>query len=72
MSEHTFEWVTDKKATESEAGAKHEECTVCHAKRNENTEIPKIPTKCEKFKAWVVDIYKKIIKWLTNIINAIC
>lgn len=72
VSEHTFEWVTDKKATESEAGAKHEECTVCHAKRNENTEIPKIPTKCEKFKAWVVDIYKKIIKWFTDVINAIC
>ena len=72
VSEHTFEWVTDKKATESEAGTKHEECTVCHAKRNENTEIPKIPTKCEKFKAWVVDIYKKIIKWFTDIINAIC
>ena len=43
-AEHTFEWVTDKEATTSEAGAKHEECTVCHVKRNENTEIPMLPT----------------------------
>ena len=42
-AEHTFEWVTDKEATTSEAGAKHEECTVCHVKRNENTEIPMLP-----------------------------
>ena len=26
---HTFMWVIDKKATASEAGSKHEECTVC-------------------------------------------
>lgn len=26
---HTFEWVTDKEATVTEAGSKHEECTVC-------------------------------------------
>ena len=26
---HTFEWVTDQKATATEAGSKHEECTVC-------------------------------------------
>ena len=26
---HTFEWVTDKEATATEAGSKHEECTVC-------------------------------------------
>ena len=26
---HTFEWVTDKEATATPAGAKHEECTVC-------------------------------------------
>ncbi len=28
-SAHTFEWVIDKGATASEAGSKHEECTVC-------------------------------------------
>lgn len=26
---HDFEWVIDKKATETEPGSKHEECTVC-------------------------------------------
>ena len=37
---HTYEWVIDKEATETEAGVKHEECSVCHHKRNENTQIP--------------------------------
>ena len=37
---HTFEWVTDKAATEEATGLKHEECTVCGYKQNENTEIP--------------------------------
>ena len=37
---HTFEWVTDKAATEEDTGLKHEECTVCGYKQNENTEIP--------------------------------
>lgn len=26
---HTYEWVTDKDATATEAGSKHEECTIC-------------------------------------------
>lgn len=26
---HTFEWKTDKEATQTEAGSKHEECAVC-------------------------------------------
>ena len=26
---HAFEWVTDKEATATEVGSKHEECTVC-------------------------------------------
>ena len=30
---HTFQWVTDKEATESETGLKHEECTVCGYKK---------------------------------------
>lgn len=38
---HTFEWVMDKVATVDDTGLKHEECTVCHYKRSENTEIPK-------------------------------
>ena len=39
---HSFVWVTDKEATEAETGLKHEECTVCHEKRNENTVIDKL------------------------------
>ena len=30
---HTFKWVTDKEATETEKGSKHEECTVCGYKK---------------------------------------
>ena len=37
---HTFVWKVDKAATTTQTGLKHEECTVCHFKRNENTEIP--------------------------------
>lgn len=36
---HEFEWVIDKEATAEETGLKHEECAVCHYKRNENTVI---------------------------------
>ena len=42
VADHDFEWVVDNEAEEFEAGTKHEECTVCHVKRNENTEIPPI------------------------------
>lgn len=41
--EHSFEWTTDKTATKEETGVKHEECTICGLKRNENTVIDKIP-----------------------------
>ena len=30
---HTFIWVTDKEATATEAGSKHEECSVCGYKK---------------------------------------
>lgn len=37
--EHSFQWVTDKEATATQAGLKHEECSVCgYAK--EAVEIP--------------------------------
>ena len=39
-AEHSFQWVIDNAATKEAAGIKHEECTVCGAKRSENTEIP--------------------------------
>ena len=41
-AEHTFSWVIDKKPTESAAGVKHEECTVCKQTRNEKTAIAKL------------------------------
>ena len=37
---HNWEWVIDEEATVLAAGVKHEECSVCHAKQNENTVIP--------------------------------
>ena len=37
---HKFKWVIDKEPTETEDGYKHEECTVCGFRRNENTVIP--------------------------------
>ena len=70
--EHTFEWVTDKEATETEKGIAHEECTVCHAKRNENTEVQKLQTKWEKIRDWLIGIFAKIIKWFIDLIGGIC
>ena len=34
---HNWQWITDKAATKTATGLKHEECSRCHAKRNENT-----------------------------------
>ena len=39
---HSFQWVIDKAATKEATGTKHEECTVCGAKRSENTVIDKL------------------------------
>ena len=39
-AEHTFVWKTDKPATETDDGIKHEECSVCGRRRNESTVIP--------------------------------
>ena len=40
---HSLQWVIDKAATKEATGIKHEECTVCGAKRSENTVIDKLP-----------------------------
>lgn len=40
LARHTFVWKADEAATRTQTGLKHEECTVCHFKRNENTVIP--------------------------------
>ncbi len=37
---HTWVWVVDQEAALNQPGKQHEECTGCHAKRSENTEIP--------------------------------
>ena len=39
-AEHTWVWVVDQEAALNQPGKQHEECTGCHAKRSENTEIP--------------------------------
>ena len=44
--QHVWGWVEDKPATVTEAGYGHEECSLCHEKRNENTEIPKLDHNC--------------------------
>ena len=38
---HRFQWVIDNAATNEATGIKHEECTVCGAKRSKNTVIDK-------------------------------
>ena len=40
---HSFQWMIDKAATKEATGIKHEKCTVCGAKRSENTVIDKLP-----------------------------
>lgn len=41
--EHNFVWKIDVPASQASTGTKHEECTVCGKKRNENTVIDKLP-----------------------------
>ena len=42
---HSFQWTTDKEPTEDTNGLKHEECHICHLKRNEDTVIEKLEHK---------------------------
>lgn len=49
---HIFKWVTDKKATATKAGSKHEECTVCgyvkavvEIPATETTKTPSTPSR---------------------------
>lgn len=39
VAEHTFQWVVDKEATETQSGSKHQECSVC-GYALESVEIP--------------------------------
>ena len=72
-AEHTFEWVTDKEATETEKGEKHEECSVCHATRNEHTEIPATGKDniLTRIYNWILKIIIKIIKLIIDFIYSI-
>ncbi len=49
---HNWEWVVDEEENCGEPGSKHEECSVCHAVRNENTVIPATGNHTWE---WVVD-----------------
>ena len=73
-AEHTFEWVTDKEATETEKGEKHEECSVCHATRNEHTEIPATGKDniLTRIYNWILKIIIKLIKLIIDFIYSIC
>ena len=42
MIPHSFGWVVDQQPTLDADGIKHEECSVCGEKRNENTPIDKL------------------------------
>ena len=73
-AEHTFEWVTDKEATETEKGEKHEECSVCHATRNEHTEIPATgkDNVFTRIYNWILKMIIKLIKLIIDFIYSIC
>ena len=61
LAAHTFEWKIDREATKTETGLRHEECSVCGFKRNENTVIDKLPSgdvpetgDASQFFGWIV------------------
>ena len=74
IAEHSFEWVTDKEATENEKGEKHEECSVCHATRNEHTEIPATGKDniFTRIYNWIVRMITKVIMWIVDFIKTYC
>ncbi len=51
QASHTWKWEIDKEPTETAVGYKHEECSVCHEERNQNTEIPALSTSLRKVEA---------------------
>ena len=56
---HDWQWIEDTAPTCGAPGVKHEECTVCHEKRNENTTVD--PTGNHSYTAQIVkaDALKK-------------
>ena len=53
VTNHTFNWITDKDSTCTETGLKHEECSICHYIRNENTIVE---LKEHSYGAWIDEI----------------
>lgn len=49
---HLYEWIIDRVATCGADGSKHEECSLCHGKRNENTVI--YATENHSYE-WIID-----------------
>ena len=43
LADHSYVWITDKEATETETGLKHEMCSVCGIERSLGTVIDKLP-----------------------------
>ncbi len=39
LIQHNYQWIVDSKENCGVAGEKHEECTICHAKKNTGTKI---------------------------------
>lgn len=39
---HSFAWVLDQEPSGTTPGVKHEECTICDHRRNENTAVPPV------------------------------
>ncbi len=81
IGEHTFEYVIDKEATETESGSKHNECTVCGNKKAQIT-IPPIGSEPQQppveepteepsgFAAiWqaIVEFFANIVDWFKNL-----
>lgn len=65
-AEHNFEWIVDQEATDTQAGSRHQECTVCgyalaaveipQIENPEDTEQPEVPQTgdTENLLLWIV------------------
>lgn len=61
--EHIYTWIVDNMPTTVQTGSKHEECSLCGGKRNENTVIEKLPVQTEILlgECYIVENMKYII-----------
>ena len=64
---HTLDWIIDKEPTYTEAGYKHQECSTCKYKTNENTAIQMLKEKkVLKNDSELVLTLIKYLNWLDN------